>query len=149
VGSFQKAGLKYTTSALNRSEIYLETGPLLAQGRVRLIDSGRLASQLRQLERRTAPTGKDRVDHGPGLHDDLANAAMGAIRLAALKTDRAIGRLLRPEYSITGNALSDQEAQRLIRYRMSPIERRESDEPLSPHDYVQIYSRRRPPDSMT
>jgi hypothetical protein len=31
------------------------------------------------LERRTSPIGKDRVDHGPGGHDDLCNSAAGAL----------------------------------------------------------------------
>jgi hypothetical protein len=31
------------------------------------------------LERRTSALGKDRIDHGPGGHDDLANASAGAL----------------------------------------------------------------------
>ena len=33
------------------------------------------------LERRTSRAGKDSVDHGPGAHDDLANAAAGTLVL--------------------------------------------------------------------
>ena len=88
VSVFRSNGLRYITSARNRSEIYLETGPLLAQGRARLIDVPRLTSQLRQLERRATPSGRDRVDHGPGGHDDIANAACGALHLVSLKPER-------------------------------------------------------------
>jgi hypothetical protein len=41
------------------------------------------------LERRTSPGGRDRVDHGPGGHDDLANAAAGAITLATAPSQTA------------------------------------------------------------
>jgi hypothetical protein len=40
--------------------------------------------QLVGLERRTARGGKDSIDHCPGAHDDVANAAAGAI-VTALK----------------------------------------------------------------
>jgi hypothetical protein len=102
VSVFRNHGIKYMTSEKNRSEIYLETGPLLAQGVARLIDVQRLTAQLRQLERRSTSSGRDKVDHGPGGRDDVANSAMGAIWLAAKA--RAIpqhmGPRTRPEYSI-------------------------------------------------
>jgi hypothetical protein len=31
------------------------------------------------LERRTSRAGKDSIDHPPGAHDDIANAAAGAL----------------------------------------------------------------------
>ncbi len=43
--------------------------------------SDRLASQLCGLERRVSRAGKDGIDHGPGGHDDLANAAAGCADL--------------------------------------------------------------------
>lgn len=39
----------------------------------------RLLAQLFGLERRTARGGRDVIDHGPGGHDDLANAVAGAL----------------------------------------------------------------------
>ena len=45
--------------------------------------SDRLVNQLCGLERRTARSGKDSIDHGPGGHDDLANAVAGAADLVA------------------------------------------------------------------
>jgi len=76
--SFVDHDISYESSDLNKSEIYLEFGPLVAQGRVELLDNKKLFSQLRGLERRTRSGGKDLVDHYPGGHDDLANAAAGA-----------------------------------------------------------------------
>jgi hypothetical protein len=100
--AFREHGLTYELSELSRSEIYLETGPMLAQGRARLIDFPRLASQMRQLERRTAPGGRDRVNHPPGGHDDIANSAMGAIRLAGKKAGRSVRRdqASRPKFAL-------------------------------------------------
>lgn len=81
--AFRARGLKYEVSESNRSEIYLATGPLLAQGAIRLLDQSRLVMQLRQLERRTSTMGRDAVNHPPGGSDDVANAVMGALWLAA------------------------------------------------------------------
>ena len=53
---------------------------------MRLIDSSRLVAQFAGLERRTFPTGKDRVDHGRSGRDDLCNACAGALVLAAVFT---------------------------------------------------------------
>lgn len=100
VSVFRSHGLAYQTSEKNRSEIYLETGPLLAQGRCRLIDVPRLTSQLRQLERRSSPSGRDRVDHGPGGFDDLANSALGAIFHVSMKRARPPGNYQQFPYSI-------------------------------------------------
>jgi len=36
-------------------------------------------ARLVNLERRTARSGKDSVDHGRGLHDDLANSVAGVL----------------------------------------------------------------------
>ena len=45
--------------------------------------SDRLVNQLCGLERRTARSGKDSIDHAPGGHDDLANSVAGAADLIA------------------------------------------------------------------
>jgi hypothetical protein len=81
--AFVKAGAMYRQSEINRSEIYLSVLPLFTSGRARLLDSPRLVTQFAGLERRTFPTGKDRVNHGPSGHDDLCNAAAGTLELAA------------------------------------------------------------------
>ena len=58
--------------------------PILNTQRVRLIDVPKLESQLVSLERRTTRgTGRDIIDHPQvkGAHDDVANAAAGAVVL--------------------------------------------------------------------
>jgi hypothetical protein len=80
---FAKNGIRYETSDRFKSEIYLETLPLLNSGKIELLDHPRLISQLCGLERRTARSGKDSIDHTPGSHDDLVNAALGALLLAS------------------------------------------------------------------
>jgi hypothetical protein len=57
--------------------------------KVQLLDDRRLISQLHGLERRTARGGRDSIDHGPGAHDDIANAVAGALVLAAGESDFA------------------------------------------------------------
>jgi hypothetical protein len=51
--------------------------------RAELLDLPRLVAQLVGLERRTARGGRDSIDHAPGAHDDVANAAAGALVAAA------------------------------------------------------------------
>jgi hypothetical protein len=55
---------------------------LLNSNRIELLDNKRLASQLMTLERRSG-RGRDIIDHGPGGHDDIANAVAGAANLMA------------------------------------------------------------------
>jgi hypothetical protein len=83
IEAFAKVGITYRHSDADRSAIYLDCLPLFTSGRARLINSPRLISQFAGLERRTFPTGRDRVDHGRAGRDDAANAAAGALVLAA------------------------------------------------------------------
>jgi hypothetical protein len=87
---FSKAGIEYVTSDESKSEIYAESLPLLNSGKVELLDHPRLITQLCGLERRTARSGKDSIDHGPGSHDDVCNAALGALLLASRATAKMI-----------------------------------------------------------
>src|SRR5262249_56605339 len=80
---FRKRGVEYVPSEKPKSAIYAEVLPMLTSGRVRLLDHGRLLAQFLGLERRTARGGKDSIDHGPHGHDDLSNAASGALVQAA------------------------------------------------------------------
>jgi hypothetical protein len=84
---FRKQGITYQTAESNRSELYLELLPLLNSRRLELLDDGRLVAQLAALERRTGSAGRDTVDHPPGGHDDVANAAAGALVLASRSPD--------------------------------------------------------------
>ncbi len=80
---FGSQGIRYRYSERDRSAIYMEALPLLTAGRARLVDNDRLVSQFSGLERRTGPSGRDRVDHTADRHDDLSNAAAGALVEAA------------------------------------------------------------------
>ncbi len=81
--SFQKQGIRMDMSDLPASDLYLNFAALLNSGRVELVEHDRLKVQLQSLERRTGQMGKDKVDHPPGLHDDLANAVAGAVVMAS------------------------------------------------------------------
>jgi hypothetical protein len=83
---FREHGIAYEASARTKSDIYLDLLPLLNARRVELLDIPRLGAQLAGLERRTARSGKDSVDHIPGGHDDLANSVAGV--LVGLDLDR-------------------------------------------------------------
>jgi hypothetical protein len=80
---FRKRGINYEVCEQSRSELYLSMLPLLNSRAIDLLDNERLVNQLVRLERRTARSGKDAIDHPPGAHDDLANAAAGAVVLAS------------------------------------------------------------------
>jgi hypothetical protein len=83
---FAKYGIGYQQADRPKSDIYRDSLPLLNSKQVELLDLPRLAAQLSSLERRTTRSGKDSIDHAPGGHDDIANAALGAVLLAKTKT---------------------------------------------------------------
>jgi hypothetical protein len=85
---FRKRGINYETSDKSRSEIYLDFLPLLNSGAIDLLDSDRLVTQLVGLERHTARSGRDSIDHRPGGHDDLINAVAGSM-VNVRTTDRS------------------------------------------------------------
>jgi len=66
--------------------------PLLTCNAVERLDLPRLAAQLCGLERRTSRNGKDSVDHEPQGHDDVANAACGALLLCGKPAVKATSR---------------------------------------------------------
>jgi hypothetical protein len=80
---FRKSGVAYLTAAKTKSDLYRDLLPLLNSGRIVLPKSDRLVNQLCGLERRVARGGRDSIDHGPGGHDDLANACAGAADVEA------------------------------------------------------------------
>ena len=80
VEAFSSHDLKYTFSEQARSDLYLELLPLVNAERVRLLDDPELLRELRGLERRRGSSGRHKVDHRPGFHDDRANAATGSMR---------------------------------------------------------------------
>jgi hypothetical protein len=80
--SFASKGIAYHHSRRDRSSIYGDVLPLFTAGRVRLLDNRRLVGQFAALERTTTAT-RDKIDHPKHAHDDLCNAAAGALVLAA------------------------------------------------------------------
>jgi hypothetical protein len=76
---FQKRGVHFEGADRSRSELYIDCTALINSGAVDLLRNERLVTQLCSLERRTTRGGRDTVDHGPGGHDDLANAVAGAL----------------------------------------------------------------------
>lgn len=90
--AFKENGIVYKAADKTKSDIYLEFLPLLAQGRVELLDNPAMIAEFRGLERRTRSGGKDQVDHGPRGHDDLANAAAGAV-VSIVDRSRSVPRV--------------------------------------------------------
>jgi hypothetical protein len=78
---FSEHGIAYEASELTKSEIYRDFLPLLNAGKVDMLDNPRLLNQLCSLERRAVRGGRDSIDHPQQGHDDLINAAAGALLL--------------------------------------------------------------------
>jgi len=85
--AFKKNDIVYEESELTKNEIYLNALPLLMQGRCELLDNPRLVAQIASLERRTSRAGRESIaePQRQGFHDDVANAALGALVLATGK----------------------------------------------------------------
>jgi hypothetical protein len=96
---FAEHGIAFEQSARPKSDLYGDLLPLLNARRVELLDLPRLSAELTGLERRTARSGRDSIDHAPGGHDDLANAVAGV--LVGLDLDR------RPPLVKLGDVLDD------------------------------------------
>jgi hypothetical protein len=76
----KKHGISYTVAKKAKSELYaLTLLPMLNSGRVDLLDHPRAIQQIAGLECHTARGGRDRIDHPPGGHDDLANCIAGLV----------------------------------------------------------------------
>lgn len=66
--------MSYRLSVLTKSQIYEALEPRINAGEIELLDVSRLIEQLLGLVARGT-----KIDHLPGDHDDLANAAAGAV----------------------------------------------------------------------
>jgi hypothetical protein len=86
VAAFAQCGIEYQHSERDRSRIYQDVMPLFTSGRARILDNKRLVNQFLSLERKTSSMGRDKIDHGPGGHDDLCNSASGALVLATTES---------------------------------------------------------------
>jgi hypothetical protein len=77
--AFRMVGIRCEQSAAPKSDLYLSLLPTINSGQASLLDDTRLVNELCGLERRTAGSGKDSIDHRPGAHDDLANSVAGVV----------------------------------------------------------------------
>lgn len=74
VESFARHGIVVEHAEVDKSEAYLELEPLIATGRIELLDQPKQLRELATLERRARPGGKPLIDHPRGGHDDHINA---------------------------------------------------------------------------
>ena len=91
--AFRRRGIEFRPATLTKSELYSELMPLVNTGAVELLDHATLRTQLLTLERRSARGGRDSIDHPRGGHDDVANAAAGAVVLASGVADKPVARM--------------------------------------------------------
>jgi hypothetical protein len=86
VSAYSKHGVTYRHSERDRSKIYADVLAVFTSGRARLLDTpkARLVIQYAGLRRETTSMGRDKIDHGPGQKDDLANATSLAMVLASV-----------------------------------------------------------------
>jgi hypothetical protein len=65
-----------------KTQLYVETAPLFASRRVRLLDCPKVIAQYRALQRKMTSTGRVVIDHPHGKHqkmDDCCNATAGSL----------------------------------------------------------------------
>ena len=79
IEQFAKWHILVEQSARAKNDIYIDLLPLVNSARASLLDHPKLTAQLLGLERRTSRGGRDSIDHAAGTHDDLINAAAGAL----------------------------------------------------------------------
>lgn len=92
----------YEPADATKSDLFLRLLPAVNSRRVELLDQRRLLAQLTALQRRTSRGGRDSVDHPPGGHDDVANAAAGALVRALSTTTIGDGDLIGGMANLTG-----------------------------------------------
>lgn len=81
-------GITFEHSAKPKSIIYGDFLPLIMSKKCDLLDHQRLTNQLCGLERRTARSGKDSIDHSPNGHDDVVNAVAGVLTSMGMRRYR-------------------------------------------------------------
>jgi hypothetical protein len=80
----KKHSISYEVAKRPKSVLYSDhLLPMLNSGRVDLLDHPRGIQQIVALECHTARAGRDKIDHPPGGHDDVANAIAGLVARAS------------------------------------------------------------------
>jgi hypothetical protein len=82
---FRTHAITYKQAEHDRSSLYLGLVPLVNSGAVSLLDDAASLRELRGLERRRGPSGRDKVDHRINSHDDRSNAIAGAVLAASAR----------------------------------------------------------------
>ena len=90
--AFRSHDITYEPSSRDRSDLYLDLLSRLNAREVIWPDDPATLRELRGLERRRGSSGRDRVDHAPGAHDDRAVVVAGVV---AILTHRALSVPLR------------------------------------------------------
>jgi hypothetical protein len=111
--AFARYGIRLQYSPKTRSELYLETLPLLGTGQVRLLDIPKLRTQFLSLRRRITRGGRDDVDHPANGFDELANAVAGCCVMASGVTG---GKIHWSVATSGGVSFSTSTGQRNVRY---------------------------------
>ena len=97
--------MKFKYAEFDRSQAYLNFEPLLAQGRIELLDHPAMVRELTLLERKPSPGGKDVVNHPRGGHDDHVNAlALAAAYATLVQPEATVGVI----YPGNGSTATDQ-----------------------------------------
>lgn len=89
---FESHGINYIVCKKTKSELYEDLEPKINAGEVELLDIPKLQEQILGLTVRGT-----KIDHVPGEHDDVINAAAGAIVMAG-KKKREISTTMRFSY---------------------------------------------------
>lgn len=76
---FRKMGIAYEPASKPKSDLYRDFLPLVNSRKADLLDHPKTVQQLISLERRTARSGKDSIDHPPNGHDDCINVVAGVL----------------------------------------------------------------------
>jgi hypothetical protein len=79
VTAMARNGIRYVTSPLSASELYLHTLPLWNAGRVRMLDSAKAIDQFCALRRRVGQGVQEKIVHPRNGHDDLSNSVAGVL----------------------------------------------------------------------
>ncbi len=87
--------MEYAVAEKDRSQLYLALLPTVNSASVEIPDDATLLRELRGLERKRGSSGRDRVDHRPGAHDDRANALAGVVSLLMKRRRDLTGMNLR------------------------------------------------------
>lgn len=84
---FKRHGITIEQAAKPKSDLYKDALAAFNSGQVEIPPDDRLINQLCSLERRTARSGRDSIDHPPGGHDDRANVVAGLVAMRPAASD--------------------------------------------------------------